>query len=69
MTPRELAAHCANCHTRLPQRSRIYANRDADGNRPIIGHRPAYQKYNPFCSLRCALEYARRAYDNRVTGA
>lgn len=56
--------NCPACGKALPMWRILY---DYDYTRvPIrkaVGKTPSYRKYAPFCTLRCALNYARALYE------
>lgn len=57
---------CPACGRALPMWSKNYALRartDGPGvERVVVGRQPAYRKYEPFCTLRCALWYATKMH-------
>lgn len=56
---------CPACGKVLPMWRNLVEHRRGDNGpyREIVGRAPAFRKYDPFCTLRCALAYARTLYD------
>lgn len=57
--------NCPACGKTLPMWRNLVEYRRGDNGpyREIVGKAPAFRKYDPFCTLRCALAYAREMYD------
>ena len=55
-------AQCPVCKKALPVRRAVYVTGYTEGTRRLLGYENAYRHTEPFCTLKCALRYARSAY-------
>lgn len=59
-----LKQNCPTCGRALPMWRNVFDyDLTREPSKMVVGREPAYRKYKPFCTLRCALAYAREMYD------